>query len=105
MSLVDGDAHQLIGVAHAVTLEDAVLGSVLFGLPTAPSVGVVIAELSERAGYMLYGQSFVDDPAGRRGLPSSSCVILPRALTSWDIHHCHPSSEWVTLGQTSVLMG
>lgn len=83
MSLVYGDAHQLIGVAHAVTLEEAVLGSVLFGLPTVPSVGVVIMELLERTGHMLYGQSFVDDPAGREDY-QFFVRHLAESLDLWD---------------------
>ena len=42
MSLIYGDAHQLIGVRHIVTLEEAVLRSVRFGVPTVQSIGVVL---------------------------------------------------------------
>ena len=63
MSIVYGDAHQLIGVRHIATLEDAVLRSVRFGVPSVQSVAVVLMELLERLGHMMYGRSFVDDPA------------------------------------------
>ncbi len=63
MSIVYGDAHQLIGVRHLVTLEEAVLRSVRLGVPSVQSVAVVLVELLERLGHMMYGRSFVDDPA------------------------------------------
>ncbi len=66
MSLVYGDAHQLIGVRHIATLEEAVLRSVRFGVPTVQSVAVVLTELLERLGHMMYGRSFVEDPADRK---------------------------------------
>lgn len=65
MSLIYGDAHQLIGVRQISTLEDAVLRSVRFGMPTVQSIGMVLVELLERLGHILYGRSFVDDPALR----------------------------------------
>jgi len=65
MSIVYGDAHQLIGVRRIVTLEEAVLRSVRFGVPTVQSIGVVLTELLERLGHMMYGRSFVEDPAER----------------------------------------
>lgn len=66
MSIVYGDAHQLVGVGHVATLEEAVLRSVRFGVPSVQSVGLVLIELLERLGHMMYGRSFVDDPAQRK---------------------------------------
>jgi len=63
MSLVYGDAQQFLGVTLTITLEEAVLECVRSGFPRILSIGVVINELFERIGHLLYSQGFVDDPA------------------------------------------
>ncbi len=66
VSLVYGDAQQFLGVETTTSLEAAALDAVRFGVPTAASIGFVVVELYERIGHLLYGQSFIDDPA-RKG--------------------------------------
>jgi hypothetical protein len=63
MSLVYGDAQQFLGVTTTVTFEAAALECVRSGFPRPPSVAVVLNELYERVGHLLYSQAFVDDPA------------------------------------------
>ena len=63
MSLVYGDAQQFLGVTATVTFEEAVLECVRSGFPKVLSIGVVINELFERIGHLLYSQGFVDNPA------------------------------------------
>ncbi len=63
ISLVYGDAQQFLGVETTTTLEAAALEAVRFGVPTVASIGFVIVALYERIGHLLYGQSFIDDPA------------------------------------------
>jgi hypothetical protein len=63
MSLVYGDAQQFLGVRATVTFEEAVLECVRSGFPKIASIGVVINELFERIGHLLYSQAFVDNPA------------------------------------------
>ena len=62
MSLVYGDAQQFLGVAVTVSFEAAALETVRTGFPRIASIGVVLFELFERIGYLLYSTAFVDDP-------------------------------------------
>jgi hypothetical protein len=63
MSLVYGDAQQFLGVSLTVPFETAALETVRTGFPRILSVCLVIVELFERIGFLLYSQAFVDDPA------------------------------------------
>jgi hypothetical protein len=63
MSLVYGDAQQFLGVTATVTFEEAALECIRSGFPRMQSVGVVLNELFERIGHLLYNQGFVDNPA------------------------------------------
>ena len=92
MSLVYGDAQQFLGVTATVTFEEAALECVRSGFPQLPSIGVVINELFERIGHLLYSQGFVDNPAKcpRRVRPS----ICP----SWNKAHA-------MLGERPVVPG
>jgi hypothetical protein len=63
MSLVYGDAQQFLGVTATLTFEEAALECVRSGFPKIVSIGVVINELFERIGHLLYSQAFVDNPA------------------------------------------
>ena len=63
MSLVYGDAQQFLGVTATVTFEEAALACVRSGIPKTLSISVVINELFERIGHLLYSQGFVDNPA------------------------------------------
>jgi hypothetical protein len=63
MSLVYGDAQQFLGVTATITFEQAALECVRSGFPKILSIGVVINELFERIGHLLYSQGFVDNPA------------------------------------------
>ncbi len=63
MSLVYGDAQQFLGVSLTVPFETAALETVRSGFPQIMSVCLVLVELFERIGFLLYSQSFVDDPA------------------------------------------
>jgi hypothetical protein len=74
ISLVYSDAQQFIGVETTTTLEAAVLGAVHHGTPSPASVGVVLAELFERIGHLLYTTSFVEKPA------QAGCVFLMPSL-------------------------
>jgi hypothetical protein len=62
VSLVYGDAQQFIGVQDAVYLEDAFLDAVRYGSPVPSSIGLVLTQLLERIGHLLYSRSWVDDP-------------------------------------------
>ncbi len=63
MALLYGAAHQLIGVESITTFEEAALTSVLHGWPMLESIGVVLWELYERLGHLLYYVQFEYDPA------------------------------------------
>ncbi len=63
MSLVYGDAQQFLGVTLTVPFETAALETVRTGFPRILSVCLVIVELFERIGFLLYSQAYVDDPA------------------------------------------
>jgi len=63
MSLVYGDAQQFLGVALTVPFETAALETVRTGFPRILSVCLVLVELFERIGFLLYSQAYVDDPA------------------------------------------
>ena len=63
MSLVYGNAQQFLGVKATVTFEEAALDCIRSGVPKILSIGVVINELFERIGHLLYSQGFVDNPA------------------------------------------
>jgi hypothetical protein len=63
LSLIYGDAQQFLGVTATVTLEEAALECVRSGFPKTLSIELVIGELYERIGHLLYSQAFVDDPA------------------------------------------
>ena len=65
MSLVYGDAQQFLGVAVTVPFETAVLETVRTGFPQILSACIVILELFERIGFLLYSQAFIDDPLRR----------------------------------------
>jgi hypothetical protein len=62
-SLVYGDAQQFLGVAYTVPFETAALEAVRTGFPRVLSVCLVIVELFERIGFLLYSQGYVDDPS------------------------------------------
>lgn len=81
ISLVYGDAQQFIGVERTVPLEEAVLQSVRFGIPTVQSIAFVLVELFERIGHLLYATSFVDDPATEDYVFRIPGV--PRGLNVW----------------------
>jgi hypothetical protein len=82
MSLVYGDAQQFLGVTATVTFEAAALECVRSGFPRLASVAVVLNELYERVGHLLYSQAFVDDPAR----PGYALVVprLDEALGRWE---------------------
>jgi len=54
MSLVYGDAQQFLGVTLTVPFETAALETVRTGFPRILSVCLVIVELFERIGFLLY---------------------------------------------------
>jgi hypothetical protein len=56
-------AHQLIGVDLITTFEEAALTSILHGWPVLESIGIVLWELYERLGHLLYFVQFEYDPA------------------------------------------
>ena len=81
MSLVYGDAQQFLGVRATVTFEEAALECVRSGFPKILSIGVVINELFERIGHLLYSQGFVDDPGHARfRIRPAQTRSRPRAL-------------------------
>jgi hypothetical protein len=63
MSLVYGNAQQFLGVKATVTFEQAALDCICSGVPKILSIGVLINELFERIGHLLYRQGFVDNAA------------------------------------------
>jgi hypothetical protein len=86
MSLVYGDAQQFLGVLLTVTFETAALETVRTGFPRILSICFVLVELFERIGFLLYSQSFVDDPARKEyafDLPK-----LDTALDRWSTDAC-----------------
>ena len=56
-ALVYADAEQLIGVDQTLTLERAMIDSILFGAPTVESVAELLFQLYERLGLLLYRHS------------------------------------------------
>ena len=82
MSLVYGNAQQFLGVKATVTFEETALDCIRSGVPKIQSIGVVINELFERIGHLLYSQGFVDNPARDKfvfDLPK-----LNQALERWE---------------------
>jgi hypothetical protein len=87
MSLVYGDAQQFLGVVVTVSFEAAALETVRTGFPRIASIGVVLFELFERIGYLLYSAAFVDDPTTPTSEPPVFVFDLPRldeALGLWE---------------------
>jgi hypothetical protein len=82
MSLVYGDAQQFLGVTATVTLEEAVLQCVRSEVPKILSIGVVINELFERIGHLLYSQGFVDNPADTNF--AFNVPKLEKSLERWE---------------------
>ncbi len=92
VGLIYSDAQQFVGVSHTTSLEHAVLGAVCHDTPSAASVALVLGQLFERIGHLLYSQSFVVDPAhdAPREKPPSFVLALPavqRNLALWEEPH------------------
>ncbi len=62
IALVYSDADQIIAVDQTVSLEQAMLDCVRFGVPTPESVAECLFLLYERLGLLLYRNSYTDDP-------------------------------------------
>ncbi len=83
MCLVYGDAQQFLGVAETRPFEDVMLECVRDGVPKLLSIHVVIGELYDRIGHLLYGQAFIDNPAH-----ADYVLDVPRlddGLKAWEV--------------------
>jgi tetratricopeptide (TPR) repeat protein len=65
IGLVYGDAQQFLGVPTTTSLENAFLDAVRHGAPSPASVAVLLGQLFDRIGHLLYPNSFVQDPADK----------------------------------------
>ena len=87
-------AQQFLGVAVTVPFETAVLETVRTGFPQILSACIVILELFERIGFLLYSQAFIDDP--RR---ADFAFDLPRLDASLE---CWSSDSWCATARRDV---
>ncbi len=62
IGLVYADADQIIGVDQTLSLEQAMLECIRFGVPTPESIADTLFLLYERLGLLLYRNSYTDDP-------------------------------------------
>jgi hypothetical protein len=62
IALIYADADQIIGVDQTLSLEQAMLDCVRFGVPTPQSIADCLFLLYERLGLLLYRNSYTDDP-------------------------------------------
>ncbi len=62
IALIYADADQIIGVDQTLSLEQAMLDCVRFGVPTPQSIADCLFALYERLGLLLYRNSYTDDP-------------------------------------------
>ena len=61
IALIYADADQIIGVDETLSLEQAMLDCVRFGVPTPESIADCLFMLYERLGLLLYRNSYTDD--------------------------------------------